>query len=116
MAVGKEIMFSSTHSLPPNEDVPRDFGTAEIAGVDPTVELLKNGWAKVKELKREPTEEDIKKKGLESEAKVAEKGLWNPHELKVRIHVLFHLVSSSSYVIDRRVSSTTQCQPNHKRS
>jgi staphylococcal nuclease domain-containing protein 1 len=37
----------------------------------------------MKEVKREPTEEDSKKKELESEAKAAGKGLWNPHGPKV---------------------------------
>jgi staphylococcal nuclease domain-containing protein 1 len=70
--------------LPPNDDVPRDFGTAEIGGLDVGSELLKNGWAKVKEHKRDPTEEDLKKKDIEVEAKGAGKGLWNPHGPKVR--------------------------------
>jgi staphylococcal nuclease domain-containing protein 1 len=83
LTVGKEISFISTHSLPPNEDVSRDFGTAEVGGLDVASELLRNGWVKVKELKREPTEEDVKKRDLESEAKAAGKGLWNPHGPKV---------------------------------
>jgi staphylococcal nuclease domain-containing protein 1 len=79
LAVGKEISFTSTHSLPPNDDVPRDFGTAEIGGLDIASELLKSGWAKIKELKRDLTDEDLKRKDLEAEAKAAGKGLWNPH-------------------------------------
>jgi staphylococcal nuclease domain-containing protein 1 len=78
LAVGKEISFVSTHSLP-NDEVTRDFGTAEIGGHDLTTELLKNGWAKLKDIKRDPTEEDLRKRELESEAKAAGKGLWNPH-------------------------------------
>lgn len=42
-------------------------------------ELLRNGWAKLKEIKREPNEEDLKKRELESEAKAAGRGVWNPH-------------------------------------
>jgi staphylococcal nuclease domain-containing protein 1 len=84
LAVGKEISFTSTHSLPPNDDVPRDFGTAEIGGLDVGSELLRNGWTKIKELKRDPTEEDLKRKDLEAEAKGAGKGLWNPHGPKAR--------------------------------
>lgn len=83
LAVGKEISFVSTHSLPPNEDVPRDFGTAEIGGLDVVAEMLKNGWAKLKEIKREPTDEDLKKREYENEAKTAGKGLWNPHGQQV---------------------------------
>jgi staphylococcal nuclease domain-containing protein 1 len=83
-AVGKEIAFISTHSMPSNDEVPRDFGTAEIGGLDVASELLKSGWAKVKELKREPTEEDSRKKDLENEAKSAGKGLWNPHGPQAR--------------------------------
>jgi staphylococcal nuclease domain-containing protein 1 len=69
--------------LPINDDTPRDIGSAEIGGVDLTLELLKNGWVKVKDLKREPTEDDLKKRELEAEAKAAGKGLWNPHGPKV---------------------------------
>lgn len=79
MTVGKEISFVSSHSLPSNDDVPRDFGSGEIGGLDIVSELLKSGWAKIKEYKREPTEEDIRKKDLETEAKAVGKGLWNPH-------------------------------------
>lgn len=79
LTVGKEVSFTSIHSLPSNDDVPRDLGNADIGGVDLTTELLKNGWAKTKDLKRDPTEEDQKRKELETEAKNAGKGLWNPH-------------------------------------
>ncbi|KAJ6593999.1 hypothetical protein B0H19DRAFT_1246717 [Mycena capillaripes] len=83
LAVGKEISFVSTHSLP-NDEVTRDFGTAEIAGHDLTSELLRNGWAKLKDIKREPTDEDLRKRELENEAKSAGKGLWNPHGPQAR--------------------------------
>lgn len=82
--MGKEITFTSTHSLPPNDDIPRDLGSGEIGGLDLSSELLKNGWAKLKEIKREPTEDDLKKRDLENEAKAAGKGLWNPHGPRVR--------------------------------
>lgn len=72
-----------THSLPPNDDVTRDIGNADIGGVDLASELVRQGWAKLKELKRDPTEEDLKRRELESEAKSAGKGLWNPHGPKV---------------------------------
>ncbi|KZT08461.1 transcription factor [Laetiporus sulphureus 93-53] len=83
-AVGKPVTFTVTHSLPPNEDVPRDIGNAEIAGQDVASELLKNGWAKLKDLKRDPTEDDPKKRELENEAKTAHKGIWNAHGPKAR--------------------------------
>ncbi|KAG9221028.1 hypothetical protein CCMSSC00406_0002372 [Pleurotus cornucopiae] len=83
-AVGKEVTFTSIHSLPSNDDVPRDLGSAEIGGVDLSTELLKNGWAKIKESKRDPTEEDLKKKEIEIEAKAAGKGVWNPHGPQAR--------------------------------
>ncbi|KAF5370772.1 hypothetical protein D9758_002014 [Tetrapyrgos nigripes] len=86
LAVGKEITFTSIHSLPPNDsDVPRDLGSAEIAGLDLSSEILKNGWGKLKESKRDPTEEDIRRRDLENEAKAAGKGLWNPHGPKARV-------------------------------
>ncbi|KAG5730041.1 hypothetical protein E4T56_gene5842, partial [Termitomyces sp. T112] len=82
--VGKEITFTSLHSLPSNDDVPRDLGNAEVGGVDLTSELLKSGWAKLKEIKRELTEEDLKKRELENEARAAGRGLWNPHGPQAR--------------------------------
>jgi len=85
-AVGKEISFNPTHS---NEDGPRDIGTGEIGGLDITAELLKNGWAKVKDLKRDPTDEDVQKRELESEAKAAGRGLWNPHGPQVLYSLFF---------------------------
>ncbi|KIK67322.1 hypothetical protein GYMLUDRAFT_37413 [Collybiopsis luxurians FD-317 M1] len=85
LAVGKEVSFLSTHSLPPNEDVPRDLGSAEIGGLDLASEILKNGWGKTKELKRDPTDEDLRKRDLESEAKSAGLGIWNPHGPKARM-------------------------------
>ncbi|KAF8236472.1 hypothetical protein L208DRAFT_1432421 [Tricholoma matsutake] len=83
-AVGKEISFTSTHSLHSNDDVPRDIGNAEIGGLDLASELLKNGWGKLKEIKREPTDEDLRKRDMENEAKIAAKGLWNPHGPQAR--------------------------------
>ncbi|OBZ67115.1 Nuclease domain-containing protein 1 [Grifola frondosa] len=89
LAVGKPITFTSTHSLPPSDDVPRDIGSAEIGGVDLASELLKNGWAKLKELKREPTEDDVRKRELENEARAAGRGVWNPHGPQARaVHYL----------------------------
>ncbi|KAG1734762.1 uncharacterized protein EDB91DRAFT_1146762 [Suillus paluster] len=83
-AVGKEISFTSTHSFPSNDDVTRDFGTADIGGVDVASEMLKNGWAKIKESKRDPSEDDIRKRDIEAEAKTAGKGLWNSHGPQAR--------------------------------
>ncbi|KAI8993849.1 transcription factor [Trametes punicea] len=84
LAVGKPVTFTSMHSLPPSDDVPRDIGTAEINGVDLATEVLKSGWAKLKELKREPTDEDLRKRDVEAEARAAGKGIWNPHGPKAR--------------------------------
>ena len=93
MVVGKPISFTSTHSLPPSgDDVPRDIGTAEFSGTDLASELLKNGWAKLKELKRDPTDEDLRKKDLEAEARSAGKGIWNPHGPKVNVTVSIHIM------------------------
>jgi len=56
--------------------VPRDIGTAESNGIDLVSEILKNGWGKSKENKREPTPEDLRRKKLEDEAREAGKGIW----------------------------------------
>lgn len=53
--------------------------------MDLVSEILKNGWAKLKESKREPTPEDMIRKEFESEAKAAAKGLWNPHGPQVSL-------------------------------
>jgi endonuclease YncB( thermonuclease family) len=82
-SVGKEITFTSVHTLPTNDDTLRDIGNGEIGGVDLSTEVLKNGWAKLKELKRELSEEDNRKRELESEARAAGKGIWNSHGPKV---------------------------------
>ena len=55
-----------------------------MSGVDIATQLLKAGWAKLKESKREPTDADLKKREAEAEAKSAGKGVWNPHGPKVR--------------------------------
>ena len=81
--VGKPITFTVTHELPPNEGIPRDIGNAEIGGADLASELLRNGWAKLKDLKRDPTDDDVRKRELEGESKAAGKGVWNPHGPKV---------------------------------
>ncbi|KAI9571098.1 hypothetical protein HD554DRAFT_2239128 [Boletus coccyginus] len=94
MAVGKPISFTPTHSLPSNDDITRDLGTAEIGGLDVTSELLKNGWAKVKDLKREPTDDDTRKRDLEAEAKAAGLGIWNPHGPQA--HVVHHTMPQDS--------------------
>ncbi|KAI0311712.1 hypothetical protein OF83DRAFT_1149705 [Amylostereum chailletii] len=85
LAVGKEISFTSAHQLPPNEgDVPRDLGNGEINGVDISNEVLRTGWAKVKDIKRDPTDEDLKRKEVEADAKAAGRGIWNPHGPQAR--------------------------------
>ncbi|KAF9237524.1 hypothetical protein BU15DRAFT_88689 [Melanogaster broomeanus] len=96
MAVGKPISFTSTHSLPPNDDITRDVGTAEIGGLDVASEMLKTGWAKVKDLKREPTEDDTRKRELEAGAKAAGKGSWNPHGPQAR--TVHHTMPQDSQV------------------
>ncbi|KAI0268661.1 transcription factor [Gloeopeniophorella convolvens] len=101
LAVGKEIAFTSSHQLPPGEgDVPRDLGNGEINGVDITNELLLNGWAKVKDFKREPTEDDHRRRDLESEAKAAGRGQWNPHGPQAR-QVIYNMpLDSHSFITE----------------
>ncbi|GJE95916.1 nuclease domain-containing protein [Phanerochaete sordida] len=77
--VGKPVTFTVAHSLSSNDDTPRDIGSVEMQGVDIATQLIKAGWAKLKEMKREPTEADLKKREFETEAKTAGKGIWNPH-------------------------------------
>lgn len=74
------------HSLPAGDDgTLRDLGAAEIqiGGVpaDLALEILRNGWAKIKESKgrdREGvSEEEAKKREVESQARAAGKGIWS---------------------------------------
>ncbi|EJU04311.1 hypothetical protein DACRYDRAFT_20881 [Dacryopinax primogenitus] len=86
LAVGKQIHFHVTHALgPSNDGGQRDIGTGIVGGADVASEILKNGWGKVKEGKRDETEEDTKRKALEATAKEEGKGLWNPEGPKERI-------------------------------
>ncbi|KAI5123940.1 hypothetical protein M0805_006355 [Coniferiporia weirii] len=89
LCVGKEVTFSSIHSLPlGTDDVPRDLGNAELVVQDTTTdiatELLRAGWAKTKDIKREPTEEDNRRKDLENDARTGGRGMWNPQGQKPR--------------------------------
>jgi staphylococcal nuclease domain-containing protein 1 len=88
MVVGKEVTFTTTHALPASNtdaDVQRDFGNVEFNGVDLATDLLRSGWARTKDgSKREPSEEDLKKKELENEARTAGRGIWRPEGPPVR--------------------------------
>lgn len=81
--VGRTVTFTVAHSLSSNDDTPRDIGSVDMQGVDIATQLLKAGWAKLKDIKRDPTEADLKKREAEAEAKAAGKGIWNPHGPKV---------------------------------
>lgn len=59
--------------------------------------MLKSGWAKLKELKRDATEDDSKKKEAEAEAKAGGKGLWNPHGQKVRVLGRGHVICINTH-------------------
>jgi len=107
--VGKEISFASIHSLPSNDDVPRDIGTAESNGIDLVSEILKNGWGKSKENKREPTPEDLRRKKLEDEAREAGKGIWKTDAPVVSFDSL-DIHEMYSFVLPRYIKSITQCQ------
>jgi staphylococcal nuclease domain-containing protein 1 len=81
MLVGKEITFTIGHSLPPSNtdaDVQRDVGSIEFNGIDLATDLIRTGWARTKEntSKREPTDDELKKRELENEAKQAGRGMW----------------------------------------
>ncbi|KIM20084.1 hypothetical protein M408DRAFT_30677 [Serendipita vermifera MAFF 305830] len=81
MVVGKEVTFTVIHALPASNtdpDVQRDLGNVEFNGIDLATDLLRSGWARTKEnnSKREASEEDVKKKELETEAKAAGRGIW----------------------------------------
>ncbi|KAI0093340.1 transcription factor [Irpex rosettiformis] len=93
-AVGKHVLFTIAHNLPSNDDTERAIGSVEISGVDVASELLKAGWAKLKDIKREPTEADLKKRDLEAEAKAAGKGVWNPHGPKA--HAVHYAMPTDS--------------------
>ena len=89
-------------------DIPRDIGNGEVDGVDITNKMLLHGWVKVKDLKREATDDDLRRKDLESEAKSASRGQWNPHGPKVSTSTN-HLVSRAPPLLLRRDGSYTTC-------
>ncbi|KAF8313103.1 transcription factor [Clavulina sp. PMI_390] len=76
LTVGKEVTFVSNHSLPSTDGTVRDIGSASIGDLDLINEILKAGWAKVKESKREDNDVDIARKDLEDQARSSGKGLW----------------------------------------
>jgi staphylococcal nuclease domain-containing protein 1 len=88
--------------------VPRDLGRAEIGGKDLASELLANGWAKLKEIKREPTEDDLKRREIEAEAKAAGKGVWNPHGQQVCIGLMLAM-DRTEYTCHRPGQCITPC-------
>jgi staphylococcal nuclease domain-containing protein 1 len=73
--VGKEINFASIHSLPTTDNTSRDIGKASLGDIDLVNEILKAGWAKVKENKREDTDVDTARKELESQARSSGRGM-----------------------------------------
>lgn len=121
LVVGKEVTFTSIHALPPGtDDIQRDLGSAEIllpasapatsssdgtqndspsAPVDLASELLRSGWVKTKESKRDATEEDLKKKELENEARTGSRGLWNPQGPKVCVYAKIHMCGGGSFYV-----------------
>ena len=116
LAVGKEVSFASIHSLPSNDDVPRDIGTAEINGVDLTSEILRSGWGKLKEAKREPTPEDLKRKDLENEAREAKRGVWDSDGPPVCLNLSEIQLKGISTLHTRLEKSTIPCLKTHKLS
>ena len=89
--------------------MPRDLGRAEIGGKDLASELLANGWAKLKEIKREPTEDDLKRREIEAEAKAAGKGVWNPHGQQVCIGLILAM-DRTEYILQARTVHHTMPQ------
>ncbi|KAH7108122.1 hypothetical protein BKA62DRAFT_781142 [Auriculariales sp. MPI-PUGE-AT-0066] len=78
LTVGKEVTFTSSHSLPSTDGAQRDIGTASVGGLDIASELLRNGFASTKEIKRDPNEDDQRRRDLENEAKSGSLGIHNP--------------------------------------
>ncbi|KAI0029095.1 hypothetical protein K488DRAFT_80365 [Vararia minispora EC-137] len=104
LAVGKECTFASAHQLPPSstDDISRDLGSAEVGGQDLATELLRAGWARMKDApgKREPTEDEVRKRDLETEARGAGRGIWNPHGPKSRQVVYTMPLDSSAFMTE----------------
>lgn len=105
MTVGREITFTSVHSLSSNDGSQRDIGNADVGGTDLATGLLRTGWAKCKENKREPTEEDNKRKALENQAKEGQLGLWNEANLKASLS--FKLSLKPTYIGFARFQAST---------
>lgn len=118
MVVGKEVTFTTTHALPASNtdaDTQRDIGNVEFNSIDLATDLLRSGWARTKEnnSKREPSEEDLKKKELENEAKAAGRGIWRAEGPPVRFKSIIYpsILTKLSNGL-----STRACRPTLKRS
>ncbi|KAG8899320.1 hypothetical protein FRB99_006782 [Tulasnella sp. 403] len=92
--VGKEITFESTYSLPSNDAIPRDVGIPYLNGQPIINDLIKAGWVKVKDTKRELTDEDIQRRAIETEARNAGRGIWNPSSAPPR--TVYHTMPNDS--------------------
>ncbi|ELU42454.1 transcription factor [Rhizoctonia solani AG-1 IA] len=116
-AVGKPITFTKTHSLPPKDGIESDFGHAEIGGKDVATEVLRAGFARCKELKREPTEDDNRRKDIEAEAHNSMVGMWNPQGPKAskltreRAVLGFGVRTQERMILHRITTSSTLCRP-----
>ncbi|KAF8678179.1 Tudor domain [Rhizoctonia solani] len=116
-AVGKPITFTKTHSLPPKDGIESDFGHAEIGGKDVATEVLRAGFARCKELKREPTEDDNRRKDIEAEARNSMVGMWNPQGPKAskltreRAVLGFGVRTQERMILHRITTSSTLCRP-----
>lgn len=87
LLVGKEIRFTVTHSTSPSSilSTPLDFGSAFILlpsgqEIDITLQVVKAGWARVRDDKGKENEDVERKLVLreaEDEAKIMAKGVWS---------------------------------------
>ena len=72
--------------MPSTDGTPRDIGTAKVGDLDIATELLRAGFAKTKELKRDLNEDDQRRRDLENEARSGSLGMWNPQGPKVGVY------------------------------
>ncbi|KAF8332649.1 transcription factor [Cantharellus anzutake] len=97
LVLGKEVTFTSTFSLPTTDNTPRDIGIAQINGINLAEHILAEGWAKVKEGKRDESDADKALKELESRARAAGKaqGVWNSYVRKGR-RTVYHTMPADT--------------------
>jgi staphylococcal nuclease domain-containing protein 1 len=91
LLIGKEVQFKIDYKTIGN----RDFGGLRLhpsnavdGENDVTRIIVSHGWSRVKQIDREPSDEQLKLLELEADAQAQGKGIWSSTPFTVRIIVV----------------------------